>query len=540
MIARLLALITCAAFLAACAKIGTGGGVGGRHPWTQPGHLRIGASNEPDNINPMFGHSDATDQVDALILEPLFRYKPDGDLSPALATEIPTYANGGISRDNKTIAIKMRKGVFWSDGAPLTAKDWVFTYHAVMNDRNNTKLRVGWDSIASVDLRNDYSFVVHLKAPNATFLGVLAQGGAAYPPLPEHLLGKLPDLNRAAFNSAPISSGPFILTNWNHGGSMEFIANPHYWRGRPKLDRITIEIVPDNNTLFNELKTHEIDLTQDSISENLIPRLGDITGITVVKRLSANWRHMGINISRPALHDVRVRLALAEAIDWKQINDKMYHGYNQLAVSDIFPGSWAAPSIPRYPYDPAHAKRLLGEAGWKMGPDGVLHKGKRAMHLTISTGINNTDNEQSEVLIQSQLKPLGIDIQVRNYPTSLLFAQNGPLYTGHYDLEWSLDTNAPDPDNSGLWASAFIPPKGANTSWLRDPIVDQTSAAALLTFDHAKRKALYLREEEAIHAAVPAVFFYWQDGYTAYNSDLKHFSPTSYLSNYWNPWEWEI
>ncbi|MEO6912850.1 MAG: peptide ABC transporter substrate-binding protein [Candidatus Baltobacteraceae bacterium] len=540
MIGRLLALLTCAALLCACAKIETGGGVGGRHPWTQAGHLRIGASNEPDNINPMFGHTDATDQVDALILAPLFRYKQNGDPSPELAAEIPTYANGGISHDNKTITIHMRKGMLWSDGAPLTARDWLFTYHAVMNDSNNTKLRVGWDSVASVDLLDDSAFVVHLKRPDATFLGVLAQGGAAYPPLPEHLLGKLPNINRAAFNNAPISSGPFILTKWNHGGSMEFVANSRYWRGRPKLDRITIQIVPDTNTLFNELKTHEIDLTQDSISENLIPRLGDITGVTVVRRLGASWRHMGINISRPVLHDVRVRLALAEAIDWRQINDKIYRGYNQLAVSDIFPGSWAAPSIPLYPYDPAHAKELLAQAGWKMGSDGVLHKGSLAMHLTISTGINGKDNEQAEVLIQSQLKPLGVDIQVRNYPTSLLFAQNGPLYTGHYDLEWSLDTNAPDPDNSGSWASSFIPPKGANTSWLRDPVVDKTSADALRTFDHARRKALYQREEEAIHADVPAVFFYWQNSYTAYNSDLKNFSPTSYLSNYWNPWEWEI
>ncbi|MDQ2680922.1 MAG: peptide ABC transporter substrate-binding protein [Candidatus Eremiobacteraeota bacterium] len=535
---RLLALLLCASTLFACSK--TGGASGGHNPWTQPGHLRIGASNEPDNLNPMFGHSDATDQVDALIFAPLFRYKPNGDLNPELATEIPTYTNGGISRDNKTLTIHMRKGVLWSDGKPLTARDWLFTYHAVMNDSNNTKLRFGWDSIASVSLPNDHTIVIHLKQPNATFLGVLAQGGSAYPPLPEHLLGKLPNLNRASFNTAPISSGPFVLTQWNHGGSLELIANPHYWRGRPKLNRITIAIVPDNNTLFNEIKTHEIDLTQDSISENLIPQLSSITGITVVKRLSASWRHMGINISRPTLSDVRVRLAIAQAIDWKQINDKIYRGYNQLAVSDVFPESWAAPTIPRYPYDPAHAKALLAQAGWRMGPDGVLHKEKLAMHLTISTGINGKDNEASEVVIQSQLKPLGIDVQVRNYPTSLLFAQNGPLYTGHYDLEWSLDTNAPDPDNSGSWASAYIPPKGANTSWLRDPIVDKASAEALLTFDRAKRKALYQREEEAIHADVPAVFFYWENSYVAYNTDLKNYSPTSYLSNYWNPWEWEI
>jgi ABC-type transport system substrate-binding protein len=144
------------------------------------------------------------------------------------------------------------------------------------------------------------------------------------------------------------------------------------------------------------------------------------------------------------------------------------------------------------------------------------------------------------VQIQAQLKPLGVDIEIRNYPTSLLFAENGPLYTGKYDLEWSESTNAPDPDNSGNWGSRYIPPHGGNTSWLKDPIVDQTSDAALLTYDRAKRKALYQREEEEIHKQVPAVFFYWETAYTAMNTDLKNYKPAAYIADMWNCWEWTI
>jgi ABC-type transport system substrate-binding protein len=122
----------------------------------------------------------------------------------------------------------------------------------------------------------------------------------------------------------------------------------------------------------------------------------------------------------------------------------------------------------------------------------------------------------------------------------LLFAQDGPIYSGKYDLEWSVSTNAPDPDNSGSWNSKYIPPHGGNTAWLKDPVVDQTSEAALRTYDRAKRKALYQREEEAIHKDVPAVFFYWENAYTATNTDIKNYKPAAFIADMWNCWEWSI
>ncbi|MDQ2872537.1 MAG: ABC transporter substrate-binding protein [Candidatus Eremiobacteraeota bacterium] len=536
----LLALALCASMFAACTKNGGVATKGGRNAWTIPGTLRYGREDEPDSLNPMFAHTDATDQTTGLLFSGLLRYDDNGNYIPDLATAVPTYANGGISKDNKTITVHMRKGVVWSDGAPLNAQDWMFTYHAVKNPANNTKLDVGWDNIQSASAPNDYTIVIHLKKPDAAVLGILADGGgSSYPPLPAHLLGKLPDINRAPFNEHPISSGPFLLQRWDHGSRLVFVANPKYFRGKPKLDKVIWSVVPDPNTLFNELKTHEIDV-YSSVGENDIARLNSIPGITVNKKLVANWRHMGINTSRPQLHDRRVRLAIAEAIDFKRINDTIYHGYNELATSDVFPLSWAAPTIPPYKYDPQDSKRLLAAAGWTMGSDGVLHKGPLAMNLTISTQTNKQPNEDSEIQIQSQLKPLGINVTIHNYPVSLLFAQNGPLYSGHYDLEWSIETNGPDPDNLGLWGSAFIPPHGANTSWLSDPLVDSYAAQAKETFDQAKRKALYQKEEERLHALVPNVVFYWENSYTGINSDVKNYKPAAFIQDTWNAWEWEI
>ncbi|MGA8532944.1 MAG: peptide ABC transporter substrate-binding protein [Candidatus Tumulicola sp.] len=524
---------------AGCAQRSTPARFGEHNPWTVPGVLRVGADEEPDGLNLMYAHSAAADVVSGLLFSFLLRYDANGNYVPDLATAVPSVRNGGISRDGKTIVVRLRKGVVWADGAPLTAADWLFTYRATMNPRNAVKTRYGWDTIASAVAPNPYTIVIRLKRPNVAALGILAMGGAGYPPLPAHLLASLPDLNAADFNGKPLSSGPYLLRAWNRGTSLVFVPNPRYFRGEPKLKEIEWNIVPDVNTLFNQLRTHEIDV-YPGVDANAVPRLGSIAGIVIKKQLLANWRHLGINTRRPLLRDVRVRRAIAEAIDWRRIDETVYHGINRLGISDIFPESWAAPRLPPYRFDPGDARRLLASAGWKVGRDGVLHSGDAAMHLTISATVGHQENEQSEVLMQSMLKPFGIDLQIRNYPANLMFAQSGPLYTGKYDLEWSIETNGPDPDNSGSWNGAFIPPKGANTSWLDDPIVNATSAAAQGTFDPARRKALYQREEERLREIVPAVVFTWETGYSAMNRDVKNYVPAAFIGDTWNAWQWNV
>ncbi|HLI95528.1 MAG TPA: ABC transporter substrate-binding protein, partial [Candidatus Baltobacteraceae bacterium] len=132
-IARILALLAaCALALASCTKTGGPTAAGGHNPWTQPGVLRLGEPDEPDSLNPMFGHTVATDEVSAMLFSYLMRYDPNGNYIPDLALQVPTYQNGGISKDGKTITFHLRKGVKWADGTPLTANDWIFTYHAVL------------------------------------------------------------------------------------------------------------------------------------------------------------------------------------------------------------------------------------------------------------------------------------------------------------------------------------------------------------------------------------------------------------------------
>ncbi|GAC1414442.1 MAG: ABC transporter substrate-binding protein [Candidatus Velthaea sp.] len=513
----------------------------GRNPWTKPGVIRLGNSDEPDSLNPLLSHNAAADQIQTLLFAYVFRYNAKGELIPEVATEVPTYENHGISADGKTITIHIRPGMTWADGAPLDARDVAFTYRAVMNPRNNTKLRAGWDDIASMRAPDRATVVLRMKRVNSAIVAGIwgGGGGASYPPLPEHILGKLPDLNKAAFNTAPLSSGPWTLAAWQHGASLEFAANPKYWRGPPKAQTLVWKIVPNPDTLFQELQTHDIDV-YDGIAENQIQKLAALPGVRVEKRLTANWRHVELNVRRPQLSDVRVRRAIAEAVDWDRINSTIFHGINLRATSDIVPDSWAAPKIPQWKFDPSDARRLLDRAGWRIGARGIRERSGVPLSIVISA-TNKPQNEQTEVQMQQQLQAVGIDLTIKNYPASVLFAQNGPLYTGKYDMSFSIDTNGPEPDNAGLWSGHYLPPHGANTSFLDDPLITSAGEEALTTFDRAKRKALYQREEDRIHELVPAIFLYWEMSSVATNTDLKNFKPAEYdMAALWNSYEWTI
>jgi peptide/nickel transport system substrate-binding protein len=345
------------ALLAACSAPQAPGAAGSRNSWTHPGELRYGSAYEPDTLNPLLANTQAANDIAYVVFEPIFRYDADGEFVPAAVTEVPTLRNGGISADGKTIVLHFRPGMHWSDGAPYDARDLVFTWHAVMSPRNNTRLQTGWDDIASMRLRDNDTVTITLKRISSSILGSFAVGGSGYPPLPAHLLATLPDINQAPFNSRPISSGPFVLTAWNHGASLEFAPNPFYWRGKPGLQRLSYVIVPNADTLFSQLQTHEVDV-DEAVGENEIPRLAAIPGTRVTKALTANWRRLAFNLRRPQLQDVRVRLAVAEAVDWDRMNQTIFHGYDARAVSDP-----AVPARSRRCDASARSRRLARGSG---------------------------------------------------------------------------------------------------------------------------------------------------------------------------------
>ncbi|HXW77253.1 MAG TPA: ABC transporter substrate-binding protein, partial [Candidatus Eremiobacteraceae bacterium] len=245
----------------------------------------------------------------------------------------------------------------------------------------------------------------------------------------------------------------------------------------------------------------------------------------------------------PPFDDVRVRQAFAYAIDWKEINDKAYLGLDVPGITDTPPLSWAFdPSVRPYPYEPAMAKQLLEAAGWRPGPDGSLMKDGKPFAVDITTVIGNTTRLEAEELIQAQLRQIGVDVEVHNYPANLLFAtgSQGVLFSGRFDLAlygWSED---PDPDDIATLSPASIPPGGVNYTFYADPDIARWQLLGESRYERSERLPYYWDIQERIHAAVPFHTINWQSHIDAVNTDLENFRPAPAIADFWNAYQWKI
>jgi len=524
---------------ASCTKTNTAVGppVGGTNPWTIHGTLRLTESEEPNSLLRIFSNQQSADDVTALLFEPFFRFDDHENPVPSLATVFPTLKNGLISPDGKRITFKLRKGVVWSDGVPVTAEDVIFTWHAIVNGKNPVVYTQGYDQIQQIVKDNEHQVTFVLRKPLASAVYLFSEG--TFMPLPKHLLGGFTTLSGIGYDSAPIGDGPYRLKEWVHGSDLIFTANPRYWRGRPPLDTIDIKIIPNTNTLFQELKSHEVDMV-DGVTKSLVPQVGEISGVREVTTLQAVYRHLDLNCSRPFLRDVNVRRAIARAIDIDKIIRTVYGGLGVRAVTDMPPFSWAANRLPPIPFDPAAARHILGADGWRAGPDGILEKNGERLSLTISTASSNLLNQDAEQLIASDLKTVGMELTTKNYEGAVLFAPDGPLYGNRYDMAWIVDTEGVDPDSLGGWGCDYFPPHGSNTRFYCNRQVDALLKDAQIAYDHARRRADYKAAWVILLDQAPEIMIYWDYNVIGYNSDLKNFKPAPVITDYWNSWEWTI
>jgi peptide/nickel transport system substrate-binding protein len=435
--------------LAGCVKTGTGPrgtGPARRHP----PHVLVYADGQNfTTLNPHLYTATSLLNLSELTMAYLVRWDRHNKPIPELATVVPTQANGGISRDGKTITWHLRRGVRWSDGAPFDADDVVFSTKVVLNPKNNEVGRDGWDLIEKIDQPDKYTVVFHLKKPFASYVPIFFTSAGANPCiLPKHILGDLPDINTAPYNAKPVGIGPFRYVSWKRGDSIELEANSYYWRGKPKLERIIYKQIPDRNTLLTQLETGEIDFWP-YVGLGFYDRVKAIPGHTVFAPVGYYYAHIDFNTQRPLLRDVRVRRALRYALDRKTLLEKAYHGAGILQETMISPENPAYRTFPQIPHDPAKANALLDEAGWtQRGRDGIrIKNGKRlSLDYAVYTGAPDTDTMIE--LIRGMWKRIGVEIVVHHYDTALFFAlaeNGGIVYGGKFDVtnfSWGGDRSA--------------------------------------------------------------------------------------------------
>lgn len=249
---------------AGCTKVGNQQTAGTRHPWTRPGVLRIAENQDITTLNPTVEANATLGDLSTLIYSYAVVYDDHAKPIPDAVSEVPTLANGDVSKDGLTLKYKLRHNIKWQDGQPLTCKDMKFTWQVVVNPHTNVATTEGYQDIKGIDCSNPYVAVVHMKRVYAPFLQQLWGVNGNSPILPEHLLATYlnspTSINTAPYNSMPIGSGPFKVIEWQRGTMVRLAANPNYFKGKPKLSEIDYYFEPDENTMETQLQTHNIDM----------------------------------------------------------------------------------------------------------------------------------------------------------------------------------------------------------------------------------------------------------------------------------------
>ncbi|MBC5829770.1 MAG: peptide ABC transporter substrate-binding protein [Candidatus Eremiobacteraeota bacterium] len=513
-----------------------------RLPWTQPGVLRLATYTSPNSLNPILTTNTAENFFASLAFDLLISLDARGQQVPVLARDIPTLANGGIGNGGRKIIYHLRPNVKWHDGVQFTSADVKFTWQAIMNPKNNVVSRRGYDLVTSVDTPDPYTVIFNFRNPFAPAVNtIFAESDEPYRILPKHTLANYSNINQVPFNSSPVGTGPFRFVKWQRGDHIEYAANERYFLGAPKLRKLIVRMISDDNTRVAQMRTHELDAAI-TISSAAYRDLRGVPNVRLVLPLRPVYNSLSFNLTHPPLDDIRVRRAIAYAINKEQITKNDTYGAARVATEDLSPFyTWAfEPNVQQYPYNPLKAGQLLDQAGWHAGPGAVRVKGGRALSLELVYGQGNPTAKTLGVQIQAALMRAGITAQIKTYDYALLYAAaqaGGILNSGKYDLALYSWVAGADPDNSSQWMCAFVPPHGNNFTHYCNKEMDAVQQTALTHFDQATRKTAYRRSQQLLARDVPAVFLYWPTERDAISPDFKNYAPNG-ISEGWNAYQW--
>lgn len=517
--------------LAGCTKVGGGGAADRQNAFTRPHELRYADISDFSTLNPMLNSQLTLSFMSQLTMAWLVRFDHDNKPVPELATEVPTQSNGGVSADGKTITFHLRKDAKWSDGVPFTADDVVFTTGVILDPKTNVTGRDGWDLITKLDEPDKYTVVFHLKKPYSPFIPTFfGTAGASPSVLPKHLLEHSKDINHDPYNARPVGIGPFKYIVWKRGDRVELEANPLYFRGPPKLKKITYRIIPSRDTLFSTLQTGEIDLWAIAPG-SYFPRFSGLKGFATFKQPSYGFGHIDFNLAHPVLQETAVRRALMLAVDRRALREKVGHGIGILQDAVVSPASpYFDKTIGFTEYDPAKANGLLDAANWKRGADGVRAKNGTRLSLTFVSNSGSPDTDIRIELIRGWWKAIGVDFTRKDYPPALLFAQyqdGGIIYGGKFDavlFAWFL---SPTGDLSSLYACGLVPPNGQNSLHYCSKQADEAMSRVKATYDPAARGKYVDIVQKQLVQDVPFIVTAVNEDIYVHNTDLKNFHPNA-------------
>jgi peptide/nickel transport system substrate-binding protein len=455
---------------------------------------------------------------------------------------IPNMAESyNISDDGLTFTFNLRQDMKWSDGEPITAQDFKWSYDQVINPDNGYPYISQLEFIESYEALDDYTLQIKITEVYAPALG---QMSGLVTPLPKHIWQDLPwddPEGNPEINSPSVVSGPYKLSEWKRDQYAIFEANDNYWyNGRPNIDQKIIEIVPDQDIAYQKLKSGESDT--GSITPENLEEARSLDNITVYEwwPAAAVWSYIGLNTRDGfATSDVKVRQAINYAIDKQLITDEVMQGQAKRLCSIYPETSWVYnPDVPCYEYDPDKAIELMEEAGYTFQDGQMVDENGEQLTLKLLFGPNTSQTRELIALTtQDYLAEIGINVEIDA-------------------LEWASfleATDAEEPDWDmfvGGWR-ATIEPHIMYTIWAKENIPQLNSTAYIndemeslfeeagATYDVDFRKEKYGEVQRIIAEDVPYVFLFYNKSWSGQNNRVQGIEPTA-LGIGWNSEDWFI
>lgn len=431
----------------------------------------VGIAYEPETLSPLLGYGK---DGNSKIFDGLLAFDADMKLKPALAAKLPH-----MSADGLTYTYTLRDGVTFSDGAPFTSKDVVFTYRTILDPKTNNASRTELDALESVEAIGDDTVVFKLKYPYAPFAERTVHAIA-----PEHVAAKQ-DVNTGAFTTGPIGTGPYVLTGWSKGEKLSFKANPTYWNGAPAVKKFTMAIIKDDDVRATRLRAGDLD------GAVLPPNLAaGFKGDKAKKTWTAktyDYRTVTLPTHHKVTGDTAVRRALDLAVDRQTMVDKILEGAGKPAYGPVPTDSpWFAKGTERR-HDLAGAQKILDEAGWKPGPDGVrVRNGVRAAFPIWYLSGDKLRQDHALAYV-SDAKKVGIDITAQAGTWEVI----EPRMKTDAVLAGGGSPGDPDFDQYLLLKSTLGGDGFNNMAWYDNKTVDRALDEGRRTNDLTKRRAAY-------------------------------------------------
>lgn len=524
------------AVAALVAQLGCGGGSPAPGPSNEL--LIVGYDREPDMLNRFGTH--ILEDIQTCVIEGLTITDDEMNVVPLLASEVPTLENGGVrlrADGGMDVTWKLRPSVRWHDGAPFTSADVKFTVEAINDPSYNPESTDGFDRISSVDTPDSLTAIVHYNEIYAPYALQFFRGA-----LPKHVLeGR--DIDRATdYNRNPLGTGPYRVAEWRTGEYILLERVPDYWRGDslPKIERIMFKFVTNTNTRINQLKSGEVHVVA-TVPMDKARELRDVPGLTLHRMVGNSYELVNLNQRRfPPFTDVRVRRALVHAVDRELIVNTILDGLTQVVHGPIQPPSWAyTDSVRTYRYDPAEARRLLAEAGWRdRDGDGIRERDGQPLRFTLISQAGFAVRENVAQTIQSQLRDVGVDMEIQLIDGTAISTF---WFEGRFDAMLHWWVMPADPEMTLFFAGDRTPPAGRNINYFSDPRLTGLLYASDRTVDRAERRRLLHEVQRLLAELVPEIPLYNVTRLDAVPSTLRNFkgNPTN-VGIFWNVHEWEI